>query len=155
MGKNNIIFGNITYLFCTFVWALLFREMNKKYDQIIARTIPHKDQKYETVGNYFIEDNRLIFEISDMNNKFYERLVLIHELIEHTLLEFRGVDIKYIDAFDINFENNRKEDDLSEPGFEPDAPYVREHTLATSVEMSMCALAGVSWKKYDKTVMEL
>ena len=45
--------------------------------------------------------------------------------------------------------------EMDEPGFAEDSPYRQEHTIATSVEMAICAIAGLSWSEYDKTVMSL
>jgi len=127
--------------------------------EIHIKTIPGERQRYETVGDYWYDDEGILqVRVSDMGNEFYEKMVVIHELIEEALTKKRGLTEPEIMAFDEAFERARKmglrtEDE--EPGFHNDAPYLREHTLATSVEMMMCALAGESWTDYNRTVMNL
>jgi hypothetical protein len=96
--------------------------------------------------------------VVDMGNEFYEKMVVIHELIEEALTKKRGLTEPEIMDFDKYYEMRRDQGlvpEDSEPGFDKSAPYIREHTLATSCEMMMCALAGESWTDYDRTVMEL
>ncbi len=111
------------------------------------------------VGDYWYDrEGVLQVRVVDMQNEFYEKMVVIHELIEESLTKKRGLSEPDIQAFDEYYEQRRAmglvpED--SEPGFDENAPYVREHTLATSVEMQMCAMAGISWSEYDHYVMNL
>jgi hypothetical protein len=118
-----------------------------------------EDMRYPTVGDYFFEQPGLLkFEIADTGNPFYNKLILIHELIEQALLEMRGVPIGVVDEFDQLFEKEREEKyhDLGdEPGFDPRSPYMPEHTLATAVEMLLCAKAGISWNDYNETIITL
>lgn len=109
--------------------------------------------RYSTVGDYYLkEDGTLKFEIVDTGSSFFNKMILIHEMIEQSLCEFRGLPNDTIDKFDFQFELDRKNGNIDEPGFDPDAPYNKEHTLATSVEMMMCALSGVSWKEYGDRI---
>ncbi len=122
-------------------------------------TIPHGEQRYDTVGDYWDEeDHETQFRISQMQNDDHEFLVAVHELIEYYLVKKRGIKIEDIDAFDIKFEKERAEgmhgpDD--EPGFAPDAPYLREHTFATKFERMVADELGVNWEEYDNEVMSL
>lgn len=121
-----------------------------------AKTIPHNFQAYPTVGNYdWTESGVLIIFISDMGNDRYEKLVFLHEFIEATLCEWKGLPEQEITDFDIGFENKRIEGNLDEPGFDPAAPYKLEHYFATSVELGMCALAGIDWKEYEQKINNL
>lgn len=111
------------------------------------------EMRYSTVGDYYFkEDGTLKFEIADSGSSFFNKMILIHEMVEQALLEFRGVSNEVIDEFDFKFELDRRTDNVDEPGFDPKAPYHREHALATSVEMMMCALSGVSWKEYEDKI---
>jgi hypothetical protein len=127
--------------------------------EIHIKSIPGSKQRYETVGDYWYDDEGVLqVRVSDMGNEFYEKLVAIHELIEEALTKKRGLTEPEIKDFDEAFERARamglrREDE--EPGFHNDAPYLREHTLATSCEMMMCALAGESWSDYDRVVVNL
>jgi len=116
----------------------------------LISAIPHNEQRYPTVGDYFKVGNVDHIRISKMKDERYQFLVAVHEYIEMNLCKFQGITNESIDKFDIAFESRRK--DASEPGFEPDAPYVRQHTIATSVEMMLCNELGISWKEYSEYV---
>lgn len=123
---------------------------------ILIRTIPHTSHRYETVGDYeYDQDMNETISVSKMGNDDYEFLVAIHELVESYLCLKRGIDENDITDFDIKFEENRKEGDLSEPGDAEDAPYRKEHFFATTIERLMAAELGVDWKTYDDTVVNL
>jgi len=124
--------------------------------KIVIKTIPHDQHRYETVGDYYTDcDGTKNIVVSDMGNEDYALLVALHELIEQTLTEKRGIKEEDITAFDEEYEKNRKEGDESEPGDDVNAPYKKEHFFSTNVERLMAAELGVDWKEYDKTVMSL
>ena len=123
---------------------------------IHIQTIPHKQQRYETVGDYFANsDGSTEVRISDMGNEDYAFLVALHELIEFWLTQKRGIKEEDITAFDIMFEEERKEGKHSaedEPGDDPRAPYRDEHRIATIIEMLIARELEVDWFKYDEAV---
>lgn len=127
--------------------------------EIHIKTIPHKDQRYDTCGDYWMDENGILqIRVSDMGNDKYAALVAIHELVEQQLTEWKGISEQEITDFDIAFESARKlglRRENEEPGFNNDAPYLLEHTLATGVEMMMCAHAGIKWNDYDHAVNSL
>ena len=100
--------------------------------KINIETIPHKDQNYETVGNYWIdEDGTWQIRVSDMKNWKYELLVAIHEIVEYALCLEKGIKEDDITAFDIAFEAKREDGNCDEPGDDPKSPYQNEHLIAT------------------------
>ncbi len=123
------------------------------------KTIPHNQHRYPTVGDYFYnfdaEKIKTIIHVSDMKNESYEFLVSIHEQIEEFLTRLRGISEDSITAFDINFEKNRKDEDFSEPGNDPKAPYFKEHQFATIIEKFIALELGVDWNIYDETICRL
>lgn len=124
--------------------------------EIKIKTIEHKDQVYPTVGDWrFDEEGNLKIFISNMNNWKYEFLVAFHELAEVMLCKDRGISQESVDKFDIDFENNREERNVDEPGDDPHAPYRKEHFFATSIERLMAAELGVDWGEYGKVVENL
>lgn len=124
--------------------------------RILIETIPHSDQDYNTVGNYkYLADGTLYITVSELGDLFLNKLVAVHELIEQALTEQLGISEEEITKFDIEFENNREEGNMDEPGYSPLAPYHREHEIASAVELMMCAHADVSFSNYDKIVNEL
>ena len=124
---------------------------------IDVKVIPHNQQRYETVGDWYFnpDNNRLTIRVSSMRNKKYEFLVAMHEQIEAMLCIERGICEKEITRFDMNFEANRKEGNTDEPGDDPKAPYKKEHFFATSVERLMASELGVDWSIYDEAVNSL
>lgn len=129
--------------------------------RIEIETIPHDEQKYPTVGDWWFTDNNdfegesLQIRVSDMDNWKYELLVAFHELAEVMLCKDRGISAKKVDDFDKKFEKARKKGNTDEPGFDSKAPYRKEHTFATGVEMLLAEQLNVDWKKYDKVINEL
>ena len=124
--------------------------------RIIVETIDHDLQEYETVGNYWTDENGdMQIVVSKMGNSDYEFLVALHELVEAKLCQKRGISDGEITAFDVEFEEKRKPGDVSEPGDSRDAPYQNEHCLATAVERMVCAAMGVSWQDYEQAVLRL
>jgi hypothetical protein len=125
-------------------------------NKINIETIPHNQHRYETVGDYWKDENGIEqFRVSNMGNSDYEFLVILHELIEQKLTEKRGIKEEDITKFDEAYEANRKEGDDSEPGDDVNAPYRKEHFTATNIERIMAQELGVDWKTYDDTVMSL
>ena len=124
--------------------------------KIILQTIPHSSQPYSTCGDWRRDkDGTLIINVSEEIGEKNATLVALHELIEVLLCEDRGITTEAVDSFDKNFEKNRSEDDDSEPGDDPDAPYRKEHFFATSIERLMAQQLNVDWKKYDDSIMAL
>lgn len=123
---------------------------------INIKTIPIEKMRYPSVGDYWYDKKgTLQVRVADMGNEFYEKMVIIHELIEEALTKQNGISEQQIMDFDLEFEANRKDGNLDEPGFDENCIYKKEHTFATSVELGMCAIVGEDFMKYDKTVNEL
>ena len=130
----------------------------KHLPNINLKSIPHKEHRYETVGDYFKLFGNWEFRVSKMSNPDYEFLVIFHELIEWYLTQKRGITEKDIKKFDIQYEKEREQglhSQEDEPGFDKKAPYVKEHTFATKIEKLMAKELGVNWKSYGKEVMSL
>lgn len=125
----------------------------------LARSIPHKFQAYDTVGNYeWTESGVLVIFVSEMGNELYERLVFYHEFIEATMCQLNGIKEKEITDFDIMFEQERVDglhQNNEEPGDDPRAPYRKWHIFATIAEKKLCQKMNLDWDKYDKTVNSL
>jgi hypothetical protein len=120
---------------------------------IKIKTIPHSEQRYETVGDWWFDDaGDLQIRVSDLHNWKYEALVAFHELAEVLLCKDRGITTEMVDEFDKDYEARRKPGDDSEPGDDPKAPYRREHCFATGVERLLAAALDVSWSEYADAV---
>lgn len=155
------------------------RRLTKK--KFLLQTIPHKLQRYETVGDWQ-PGNPAKITVSQMGNDDYEALVMLHEFVEFLLCQKRGITDKEVTVFDIAFEKARAAEirhimksyrrrgsygrtvtrqaqidriNNMEPGDDSQAPYYKEHQFATAMEKALCHELGIDWHKYDKTVMSL
>lgn len=124
---------------------------------IDVKVIPHNQQRYETVGDWYFnpDNNRLTIRVSAMRDRKYEFLVALHEQVESMLCLERGICEKEITLFDMAFEAKREAGNTDEPGDDPAAPYRKEHFFATSIERLAAAELGVDWRKYEEAVNSL
>lgn len=119
--------------------------------KIDIKTIPHREQRYNTVGDYFSDKKGLHFRISDLGCWEFEAAVLLHELTEYFWVKMKGIKISDIDAFDMYFEKEREmgiHSEDAEPGDDPKSPYHIGHCLATAVERLWIGVSGKSWEMY-------
>lgn len=127
---------------------------------ITLKTIPHEDQRYDTCGDYkevtYDNDQKVChITISKLNNSEMEACVAVHELIEYILVKHNKINLKKIDEFDIEFENNRQKGNTDEPGDNPNAPYHDAHVFATQIEKMLVAKLEIDWKKYSQLIDSL
>lgn len=122
---------------------------------ISIKTIPHSEQRYPTCGDWFFEGEDLQIRVSKLSSLRYEWLIIIHELAEAFLCRLEGIPEESITRFDIEFEKNRHPNNFDEPGDSPNAPYFKQHCIATGIERLMAACLGVRWSVYEKEIESL
>lgn len=123
---------------------------------IILKSIPHSEQRYETVGDWQeLPDGSVVITVSDMGNEDFNALVAIHELVEYLLCKKRGITDEEVTAFDKAFEEARQPGNTDEPGDQVAAPYFQEHQFASYVETVVAVELGVSLEGYTKAVNSL
>lgn len=127
--------------------------------KIVIEIIPHDQQRYPTAGDWALDENGVMqVKVSNFGLEIENFMVAIHEVVELVLLRHRGVTDKDIDKFDFEFEQRVKKGEAGrndEPGFASDSPYIQEHTLATAVELQMCAVAKINWNEYSAKIEAL
>ena len=127
--------------------------------RIVIETIPISDMRYATCGDYWYDDlGTLQVRVAETGVEVYNKMIMVHELLEEALTKHRGLLEPQITEFDLYYEERKRlklVSEESEPGFDNNCPYRNEHALATATEMSMCALAGISWSDYDNTINNL
>lgn len=110
-------------------------------------------------GDYFIDPFGVKhIRVADMDNEDYALLVQIHELIEEHLTRRRGLTEPEIQAYDEQFEREQNDGlhpENAESGFSKDCPYLREHTIATGIEMQLAGIMGLDWQAYEDAVNNL
>ena len=126
---------------------------------IAVKIIPNAEQRYPTEGDWrFTPEGDLEIRVSKMSDWRYECLVAFHELCEVLICKHLGITQEAVDAFDIQFENDRAaglhtEDE--EPGDYKDAPYRVQHFIATNCERILAISLGVDWNDYGNEVVSL
>jgi hypothetical protein len=123
--------------------------------KITIRSIPHDQQRYETVGDWQIIDGEVVITVSDTGEWLYNALVALHELVEFLICHDRGITQEAVDKFDIDFESRRSADNEDEPGDEPEAPYENAHSIATGVERILAAALAVKWRHFEDAINAL
>jgi hypothetical protein len=120
--------------------------------RIVSKIVPLEWQRYETLGDYFDNGDTLHFRITDTGNNEYNKLILIHEIVEEMLTRNRGISEKNILEYDLKFEESGKD---GEPGEQYDCPYKKEHRFAELIERMICHEIGIDWDKYNKDLNEV
>ncbi len=119
-------------------------------------TIPHRTQDYDCVGNWNLTSTGgLVISVSEMGDWRKELLVAAHEMVEAALCKQRGVAEADVTAWDVAYEAQRKDGDVSEPGDDPCCPYRAEHIFATKIEQMLAEALGVDWAAYSEAIEEL
>ena len=111
--------------------------------------IPHKEQRYNTVGDwqYDLEDDLLKITVSEGLDSPMRDLIVIHELVEALLCFNSGVTQQEVDEFDMKSKE-------PEPGSNFRAPYYRQHKVAGIVEQICAFEMDVDWLDYEKAVFD-
>lgn len=117
-----------------------------------VEAIPHKNQRYETCGDWQFLPNGLHVSVSDTGNRMSNMLVGLHELVEAILCEAKGVSGADVDHFDMAFEKARQLGNFDEPGDDPRAPYHDQHKIADIVERIVAQAAGIGWRAHEARV---
>jgi len=124
--------------------------------KIIIETIEHKDQRYDTCGDWQWNDEMdvLTIKVSQTNLYDHETILLIgvHELIEALLCRRSFTAEAEVDRFDLNWHPHNG---LTEPGDDPDAPYHSEHLFASNIERLIAARLGINWQQYEREIERL
>jgi len=118
-------------------------------EHILIDVIPHKKQRYETVGDWQYSGDSILVTVSDTGNVQYNMLIAIHEVVEAIACRLVGVPQDEVDLFDFAYAGS------GEPGDQFDCPYYWEHQLATLVERAAAFFFKVNWQSYDDAINQL
>jgi hypothetical protein len=134
--------------------------------RVVIELIDHKDQRYETSGDWFRLQNTLdwkhpylrkdecilVIRASRLTHdpeNLFALAVAYHELGEALACLANGIDEHAVDHFDVNFKGK------GEPGDSPHAPYARQHNFASACEAILIGAMGLSWGLYEKAIESL
>ena len=89
--------------------------------KIVIDTVDHKDMiNYPSVGDWrYDEDGILHIKVAKLSNEKYECLVALHEFIEALSCRYNNITQQEVDIFDENYEMNRPDGNVDEPGDDP------------------------------------
>lgn len=122
---------------------------------IDVQAIPHSQQRYDTCGDYWWIDGKLVVRISILPDERMMLAIAIHEIIEAFLCKLAGIAEPDIVAFDEAYELNRESGTTREPGDDPHAPYHIQHSFASAAERIYVAASGLNWQDYEDAVYSL
>lgn len=136
---------------------------HKLIETIVGLIIPHEEQRYPSLGDYFCDDkypNIDQYRMSDFSKvesdctkaRMYAIAVMIHEIVEFELCKRAGIAEQLITDFDMAFEALGKP---GEPGDDIEAPYHDQHVKATQVEKAVIDAFGLSWMTYEAMCEEM
>lgn len=124
--------------------------------RIEIHTIPHNEQRYNTCGDWYWRDGILYIKISRLEHSDPEYALIIHELVEALACHRAGITPEQVDKFDTDLNREDEAGELEiEMGDHPDAPYKREHSLATGIERQLCAYFNIDWFSYENELTKL
>ncbi len=112
--------------------------------KILVTTVPHAQQRYDTLGDWVFGSNTLAVTVSETGDPRMNVLIALHEIVEAMLCLERGIAEPDVAAFD------QANPQLDDPGSDPRAPYHREHVFAENIERLVAAELGVSWAAYGE-----
>lgn len=126
---------------------------------ISIKTIPHKNQRYKTCGDWWVTpDGDVEIRVSGTGDWREEALVAFHELREFLVCRHRGLTAEAVDAFDLQYEKDRAaglHGSEDEPGNDPKAPYRDAHMAATQAERALAYDLAVDWERYGNAILAL
>lgn len=118
--------------------------------RVEIQTIPHSDQRYDTIGDWIpTPGGNIVIYVSSLDDWKKELLVGIHELIEAALCKDRGIREEDVTTWD------KDHPDADEPGGVRGAPYFDEHAFAEHIEYQVAEQLGVRWASYERAIKEV
>lgn len=118
--------------------------------KIIIDVVPFHLMRYATAGDWITDgEGGMIIQVADLGDWRMNLLVALHELVEASLCDVRGIAEPDVRAFD------EAHPDADDPGSLDDAPYHKEHVFAEAVEKWVSTELGVDWNDYEARVKAL
>jgi len=107
-------------------------------------TIPEREQRYRTVGDWVVDRNGdITIRVCECGDERYAFLLAAHEFVEAFLCKRAGVTTEQVDRYDLGHQDD------DDPGLNPDAPYHRQHMISFAVEILLASALGVDWTEYN------
>lgn len=111
-----------------------------------------------SLGDYWYDESGVLqVRVAEMENRDFETLIAVHEILEENGTRRRGLTEPEIQAFDEMWDKEQQEGKHpadAEPGFDPRAPYLHEHTASDATERFYLAFWGLDFSSYEQACME-
>lgn len=156
-------------------------ESGKAVSRVVIETVPHSEQRYNTVGDWFFRQEAitkrvdiglggpkfdivetLVVRVSDTGNWRWNMALALHEFAEAILCTSSGVSQDEVDKWDMEWSLRQHLIEDLEPGDDVNAPYHKQHREATALEMefhqefsSSGSDAMIDWQNYEDKLEEL
>lgn len=152
---------------------------------VVIKTIPHNQQRYDTIGDWLVDGTTLTIYTSELGDWRMSTACALHEMAEALLCVQDGVKEETVSEFDKMYEVRRKlfmegaergptkyelamganlsrefkclcePTEDSEPGEDRHAPYRIQHAFADGIERLFANEIGVVWDEYAEKVSDL
>lgn len=128
--------------------------MSKPTKLVISlRTDDIKKHRYESIDDWQQPINlgdEVLFnaQTADMKNVDYNFLVLLHAMVEQYLCFRKDITDKQVTEFDMQHTH------CTDPGSHAEAPYHKQHEMATVVETIAAGALGINMDEYEKAIDE-
>lgn len=114
---------------------------------ITLKNIDPIAMRYVTTGDWeWLPNGHLQCSVAEYGNPDSAFLVNLHELVEAWLCNKAGIREDQVSGFDI------ANCDLEEPGDSENAPYHKQHKVATEVEKIVCEAMSIDWQAHNDWV---
>ncbi len=111
--------------------------------------------RYETLGDYYFEgqgdQKYLIVEVYSKMTPIERKAVAIHELVEQTLLELKGITPAMVDKWDTEDTGGKHDPKM----YDKNAHYKAADKFALMVEKEIIKWSGKKWSEYDKKLDDI
>ena len=104
--------------------------------------------RFNQIDDYQYIDGELVVSVAETGNEVFNKLVLIHALVEEMLTKANGIKEEDISTYDSEHLTS------VEPGLERDAPYRDAHLIAEGIERMLCGYLKIPWKDYEDALDE-
>lgn len=107
--------------------------------EIYISTVPMQEQRYNTVGDWYFAEGKLIISVSDTGDWKQNMCLALHEFVEACLCTAATPQVTpaMVDSFDFAWTQPGAKHlpEFEEPGDDVNAPYHLQHRVATQLEM--------------------
>ena len=107
--------------------------------------------RYETLGDYIKKGKGIEIQVYEGMSILERKAVAIHELVEQTLLELKGITPAMVDRWDTEDTGGKYDPNM----YNKNKFYKEADNIALYVERKIIEWAGKEWTTYDEDIMNM